>query len=98
MQQNIPANDTVVNFGVSLLHLKETEKTEKPNAEAKPNIKPFKDPNEALSKAITAIPIAAINIAIQTPSEIFSLKNKNPSNAVMNGMAAKHNNVIAAVV
>ena len=74
------------------------EKIEKPNAEAKPNIKPLKVPNEALSKAIIIIPIVAIIIAVQTLREIFSLKNKNPSNAVINGIAAKHNNVIAAVV
>ncbi len=39
----MPATATVVNFGVSFLHLKETEKTEKPVAEIKPNIKPNKD-------------------------------------------------------
>ena len=41
--QNKPANATVVNFGVSFLHLNETEKTEKPNAEVKPNTKPIKE-------------------------------------------------------
>ena len=30
--------------------------------------------------------------------EIFSLRNKNPSNAVINGIAAKHKRVIAADV
>ena len=37
-------------------------------------------------------------IDIHTVKEIFSFKNKKPSNAVINGIAAKHNNVIAAVV
>ena len=41
--QNKPANATVVNFGVSFFHLNETEKTEKPNAEVKPNTKPIKE-------------------------------------------------------
>ena len=37
-------------------------------------------------------------IEIQTFKDIFSFKNKNPNNAVIKGIAAKHNNVIAAVV
>jgi len=97
-QQNKPANATVVNLGVSFLHLNETENTEKPNAEAKPNIKPVNDPKELLSKDMIIMPIDAINIAIQTLIEIFSFKNKNPNNAVINGIAAKHNKVVAAVV
>ena len=40
MQQNKPAIATVVNLGVSLRHLNDTEKTENPSAETKPNIKP----------------------------------------------------------
>ena len=44
------------------------------------------------------IPIAAIIIEIQTPKEIFSFKNKKPSNAVIKGIAARHKSVIAAVV
>ena len=57
--QNIPANATVVNFGVSFLHRNETEKTEKPVAEIKPNNKPNKDPSLVLPKAIIIIPTAA---------------------------------------
>ena len=96
--QNKPATETVVNFGVSFLHLNETEKTEKPVAEIKPNSKPNKDPSLVFPKAIITMPIAATIIETQTLSEIFSLKNKKPNNAVINGMAARHNNVIAALV
>ena len=96
--QNKPANATVVNFGVSFLHLKETEKTEKPVAEIKPNTIPNKDPSLVLPKAIIIIPIAAIIIESQTFIEIVSLKNKKPNKAVINGMAARHSNVIAALV
>ena len=42
--QRAPANATVVNFGVSFLHLKDTEKIEKPRAERIPNKKPNNDP------------------------------------------------------
>ena len=38
--QKNPAKATVVNFGVSFLHLSVTEKTEKPIEEVKPNTKP----------------------------------------------------------
>ena len=38
--QNSPATATVVKVGVFFLHLKETEKIEKPNAEARPKIRP----------------------------------------------------------
>ena len=96
--QNKPATATVVNLGVSFRHLNDTEKIENPSAEAKPNIKPLIEPNEALSKAIIATPIEAKTIAIQTLIDIFSFKNKNPNNAVIKGIAAKHSNVIAAVV
>ena len=41
-QQNMPAIATVVNFGVSFLHLKVTEKTENPRADIRPNNKPNK--------------------------------------------------------
>ena len=37
-------------------------------------------------------------IEIQTFVEILSLRNKKPKNAVMKGIAARHNNVTAAVV
>ena len=97
-QQNKPAKATVVNLGVSFLHLNETEKIENPSAEAKPNIKPVIDPSETLPNAIIAIPIEATIIAAQTLTDISSLRNKKPSNAVIKGIAAKHNNVIAAEV
>ena len=42
--------------------------------------------------------VAAIIIAIQTLNEILSFKNKKPKNAVMKGMAAKNNKLIAAEV
>ena len=94
----MPAKATVVNFGVSFLHLNDTEKTENPVADIIPYINPSAVPNEEDPNPIIAIPIDATIIDIQTFKEIFSFKNKNPSNAVMNGIAAKHNNVIAAVV
>ena len=96
--QNKPAIATVVNFGVSGLHRSDTEKTEKPTADRIPNKRPKNEPLLVLPNAIIIIPIAAIIIAIQTFSEILSFKNKKPKNAVMNGMAAKHNKVIAAEV
>ena len=36
--------------------------------------------------------------AIQTLVDIFSFKNRKPNNAVMKGIPARHNNVIATVV
>ena len=97
-QQNRPARATVVNLGVSFLHLNETEKIENPTADARPNNKPLIDPKEELSIAMIAIPMVATNIAIQTLIDIFSFKNKNPNSAVIKGIEAKHSNVIAAVV
>ena len=97
-QQNKPAKATVVNLGVSFLHLNETEKIENPTADAIPNNNPLIVPKETFPNAIIIIPIEATNIATQTLVEIFSLRNKNPNKAVMKGIAAKHNNVIAAVV
>ena len=44
------------------------------------------------------MPIEATNIAIQTLIDIFSFKNRKPNNAVIKGIAARHNNVIATVV
>ena len=88
----------MVNLGVSFLHLNETEKTENPIADTRPNIKPLIDPKEELSIAMIAIPMVATNIAIQTLIDIFSFKNKNPNKAVIKGMADKHSNVIATVV
>ena len=97
-KQNKPATATVVNFGVSFLHLNETEKIENPKADDIPNIKPLIDPNEALSNAIIPRPIVATIIAIQILKDIFSLKNKKPNNDVIKGIAAKHNKVIATLV
>ena len=96
--QNIPAIATVVNLGVSFLHLKLTENTENPRAEIKPNVKPNNDPFSKSPIAIIKMPIVAIIIATQTLVEIFSFRKRNPNNAVINGIADKHNNVIAAVV
>ena len=98
IQQNKPARATVVNFGVSGFHLNETEKIENPKADAKPNIKPIIVPSEALPNAIITTPKDAIDIAHQTLGDIFSLKNKKPSTAVIKGIADKHNKVIATVV
>ena len=97
-KQNKPANATVVNFGVSLFHLKVTEKTEKPIEEVIPNISPNKEFLSVFPKAIIIIPTVAIIIATQTLSEIFSFKNKKPSKAVKNGIAARQSKVIAALV
>ena len=97
-QQNKPAIATVVNLGVSFLHLNETEKIENPIADARPNIKPLIVPKEELPIAMIATPMDATNIAIQTLADIFSFKNKKPNKAVIKGIAAKHNKVIAAVV
>ena len=82
----------------TLIVKKILEKIENPNDDAKPNIKPSTDPNETLPSAMITIPIDAIIIATQTPNDIFSLKNKKPNSAVIKGIAAKHNNVIATVV
>ena len=98
VKQKKPEKATVVNFGVSLFHLKVTEKTEKPIEEVIPNISPNKEFFSVLPKAIIIIPTVAINIAIQTFSEIFSFKNKKPSKAVKKGMAAKQSKVTAALV
>ena len=97
-KQKNPAKATVVNLGVLFLHLKETEKIEKPNAEARPKISPINEFFSVFPNAITHIPKAATMIEIHTVKEILSFKNKNPRKAVINGIAAKHNNVTAAVV
>ena len=44
------------------------------------------------------MPTVAIIIDIHTFKEIVSLKNKKANKAVKNGIAAKHNKVIAALV
>jgi len=97
-KQKKPAKATVVNFGVSFLHLNVTEKTEKPIEEVMPNISPNKDFLSVLPIAIIIIPIVAINIAIQTFKDIFSFRNKKPNKAVKKGIAAKQSKVIAALV
>ena len=97
-QQNKPAIATVVNFGVSFLHRRETENTENPKAEAKPNNNPKKEFDPVVSIAIIPIPKVAINIDIHTFIDISSFKNKKPKRAVIKGIAAKHKRVIAAVV
>ena len=97
-KQNKPATATVVNFGVSFLHLKETEKIAKPIEEVIPNTKPTNELSSVFPMAIMIIPIVAITIEIQTFIEICSFKNKNAINAVKKGIAAKHNKVIAAEV
>ena len=96
--QKNPAKATVVNLGVSFLHLNVTEKTEKPIEAVRPNTNPIKDFSLVLPSAIINIPAVAMTIEIQTFKEIFSFKNKNANNAVKNGIAAKHSNVTAALV
>ena len=98
MKQKNPANAVVVNFGVSLRHLKLTENTANPIEDVIPKTNPINDASDVLPTAIIPIPIVAINIDIQTFKEIFSLKNKKASSAVKKGIAAKHNKVIAALV
>ena len=97
-KQKKPAKATVVNFGVSFLHLRVTEKTEKPIEEVKPNTKPINDFSPLFPSAIIMMPTVAIIIDIHTFREIFSFKNKNANNAVKKGIAAKQSNVTAALV
>ena len=96
--QKKPAKAVVVNFGVSLRHLNDTEKTEKPTDEVIPKTNPINEVSELLPIAIMPIPTEAIIIDIQTFKEIFSFKNKKANNAVKKGIAAKHKRVIAALV
>ena len=98
MKQKKPANAVVVNFGVSLRHLKLTENTANPIEDVIPKTNPIKDASDVLPTAIIPIPIVAINIDIQTFKEIFSFKNRKASKAVKNGIAAKQSRVIAALV
>ncbi len=76
IKQNNPAIATVVNFGVSFLHLSVTEKIEKPIEEVMPKMNPIKELFSVLPKAMIIIPIVAKDIETQTLSEIFSLRNK----------------------
>ena len=96
--QNKPATATVVNFGVSFLHLNVTEKIAKPIDDVIPNINPTSELSPVFPIAIITIPIVAIMIEIHTFIVICSFKNRNAINAVKNGIAAKHNSVIAAEV
>tara|TARA_Y100001970_G_C13585156_1_gene532800 strand:- start:38 stop:373 length:336 start_codon:yes stop_codon:yes gene_type:complete len=98
IKQKKPEKATVVNFGVSVLHLKVTEKTENPIDESIPKIKPTTELDPVLAKAIITIPTVAIIIEIQTFNEIFSLRNKKARSAVKKGIAAKQSKVIAADV
>ena len=97
-KQNNPAIATVVNLGVSFLHLNVTEKTENPIDESIPKIKPTTELDPVLPSAIIIIPTVAIIIEIQTFNEIFSFRNKKARSAVKKGIAAKQSRVIAAVV
>ena len=98
IKQKKPEKATVVNFGVSVLHLKVTEKTENPIDDNIPKINPITELDPELPKAIIIIPTVAINIEIQTFSEIFSLRNKKASSAVKKGIPARQSKVIAAEV
>ena len=98
MKQNNPATATVVNFGVSFLHLSDTEKIEKPIEDVIPKRNPIKEFFSVFPIAIIIIPTVAIKIEIQTFKDIFSFKNIKARSAVKNGIAAKHKSVIAALV
>ena len=76
IKQNKPATATVVNFGVSFLHLKVTEKTEKPIDDMIPKRKPINEFFSVFPSAIMMIPKVAKKIAIQTFVVIFSFRNK----------------------
>ena len=60
-KQKRPERATVVNLGVSFLHLKVTEKIEKPIEDVIPNTKPNKDALLVLPKAIITIPTVAVS-------------------------------------
>ena len=98
MKQNKPATATVVNFGVSFLHLKVTEKIENAIEETIPKIKPSRVAFSVFPNEIIINPIAARKIEIQTLKLIFSLRKRNPSKAVKKGIAARQSRVIAALV
>ena len=98
IKQNKPAIATVVNLGVSFLHLKVTENIENPIDDVIPNINPITEFFSVFPIAIIIIPTDARIIEIQTFKEILSFKNKKASNAVKNGIAAKQSKVIAADV
>ena len=83
MKQINPAIATVVNFGVSFLHLNVTENTENPIDEVIPKMKPITELFSVLPNAIIIIPIVARIMEIQTLKLIFSFKNKKASKAVV---------------
>ena len=64
-KQKKPEKATVVNLGVSDLHLKVTEKTENPIDESIPKIKPTTELDPELPKAIIIIPKVAIKIFVE---------------------------------
>ena len=97
-KQKKPATATVVNLGVSFLHLKVTEKIEKPIEEVIPKRNPNKEFFSVFPTAIITIPIVAKKIDIQTLNEIFSFKNRKARIAVKKGIAARQSKVIAAEV
>ena len=55
MKQNKPATATVVNFGVSFLHLKVTEKIENPIDDVSPKTKPIKEFFSVLIKKVHSV-------------------------------------------
>ena len=75
-KQNKPATATVVNLGVSFLHLRVTENTEKPIDDVIPKRNPIKEFFSVFPTAIMIIPIVAKKIDTHTFKEIFSFKNK----------------------
>tara|TARA_B100001063_G_C16652574_1_gene496755 strand:+ start:678 stop:1007 length:330 start_codon:yes stop_codon:yes gene_type:complete len=97
-KQKNPAKATVVNLGVSFLHLKDTEKTENPSEQMIPNTNPTIEFSPVFPNAMMSIPTAAITIETQTFIEICSFKKTKAKSAVKKGIAARHNNVIAADV
>ena len=96
MKQNKPATATVVNLGVSFLHISETENIEKQTVEDKPNRKTINEFFSLVSIAIIANPNDAITIDIHTFNETFSLRNKKANKAVKKGIAARLSKEIAA--
>ena len=66
----------MVNFGVSFLHRRVTEKIEKPIDDVIPNTNPNKDAFPVLPKAMIIIPTVARIIAIQTFRLILSQKKE----------------------
>ena len=89
-KQNKPAIATVVNFGVSFLHLRVTENTEKPIEDASPKIKPiieffsvFPVKKNEVSKAILSNPnnlikiVKIVHLEVKKKMYFFLRKNKN---------------------